>query len=90
MPVAEPVELHPDDDADVLHHVLPVQLLPAIEPDEMVPRHQGVLKACHHSWSGDKLPHFNDMILKEDIRDIFDDNPDYLQCPEESYGQPLA
>ena len=78
MPVAEPVELHPDDDADVLHHVLPVQLLPAVEPEEVVPRHQGVLEACHDPGGGDKPPHLDDMILEEDTGDMFDDNLDYL------------
>ena len=33
--VAEPVELHPHDDADVLHHVLPVQLFPAGKSNKM-------------------------------------------------------
>ena len=35
--VAEPVKLHPDNDADVLHHVLSVQLLPPRKANKMIP-----------------------------------------------------
>ena len=65
VPVAEPVELHPDDDADVVHHVLSVQFLPPCEADKMVSRNRRVLKACHHPRGGDKLPHPDDMVLGE-------------------------
>ena len=61
--VAEPVELYPDDDGDVLDAVLPVDLIPAGVADEVVPRHQGVLEAGHNSRCGGEYLHLVDMIL---------------------------
>ena len=61
--VAEPVELYPDDDGDVLDAVLPVDLLPAWVPYVVFPWHQGVLEAGHHSWRGGEDLHLVDMIL---------------------------
>ena len=61
--VAEPVKLNPDDDGDVLDAVLPVDLLPARVAYEVLPGHQRVLEAGHHSWRGGEDLHLVDMIL---------------------------
>ena len=61
--VAEPVQLYPDDDGDVLDTVLPVDLLPARVAQEVFPGDQGVLEAGHHSWRGGEYLHLVDMIL---------------------------
>ena len=62
--VAEPVELYPDNDGDVLHAVLPVYLLPAAVAQEMIPGNQRVLEAGHHSRRGCENLHFVDMVLQ--------------------------
>ena len=61
--VTKPVKLYPDDDGDILHAVLPVDLIPAGVADEVVPRHQGVLEAGHNSRCGGEYLHLVDMIL---------------------------